>query len=85
MTVPCILCGKDDRNYLQGDCCWDKVACGQRSRDYDTVEMQESRELFTTDNEQMRVALLRIMDITGHDHSNPIFDICIEALPQKQD
>lgn len=81
----CTKCGKDEPNYLYGTTCWDKVACSQRSKTYENAEMQEMRDCFTTDNEQMRIALLRIMAITGHDHSNPIYDICIEALPQEQD
>jgi len=65
--------------------CWDKIACGQRSATYDNAEMQDIRDCFTTDNEQMYVALNRIMEITGHDHSNPIYDICCESLPSPQE
>ncbi len=83
---PCPLCNQSDPNYLTLEgFCWDKVACGHRSKTYDNVEMQELRDCFTTDNEEMYVALKRIMKITGHDHSNPIYEIACEALPPPQD
>ncbi len=83
--MPCIICHKNDSNYLHGTTCWDKVACAQRAKNYDNPEMQEMRDCFTTDNEQMYVALHKIMKIIGHDHSNVIYNICIESLPAKQD
>jgi len=81
----CPNCDQSDSNYFTSSgSCWDKEACGHRSKTYDNPEMQEFRDCFTTDNEQMYVALNKIMAITGHDHSNPIYEICIEAMPPRK-
>ena len=83
--MSCPLCNQSDSNYLTHEgSCWDKEACGQRSKTYEHAEMNELRDCFSTDNEQMYVALKRIMKITGHDHSNPIYEICCESLPPSQ-
>ncbi len=80
-TPNCPSCGQTDPNYLSGSYCWNEEACHQRTYPPDWAASDDERMCFTTDAEEMYVALRKIMKITGHDHSNPIFEICIEAMP----
>ncbi len=80
----CPRCGQTDTNYLTTDgYCWEEDACHSRTYPPDWAMVDDERMCLTTDSEQMYVALRKIMKITGHDHSNPIFEICCESLPSR--
>ncbi len=80
----CPNCGQTDSNYLTSEgSCWEIQACFSRALPPFWLEADEIMCL-TTDEEQMYVALKKIMGITGHDHNNPIFEICIEAMPPRK-